>query len=49
MNPAEQEQMNRLCNRIQLETDPDIFMKLVDELNQLLERQEKLLESSKAV
>jgi hypothetical protein len=49
MTPEDREQMNRLCQRIQLEKDSNIFIKLVEELNELLEREEKRLESSKAV
>jgi hypothetical protein len=46
MNPEERAQMNRLCERIQTETDPYVFMEFVDQLNRLLELKEKRLESS---
>jgi hypothetical protein len=48
MTPEEREQMNRLCERIQIEKDPKIFMQLVDQLNKLLERKEKRLEQNSA-
>lgn len=48
MNPEEREQMNRLCERIQVEQDPRIFTKLVGQLNELLERKEQRLASVKA-
>ena len=44
MTPEERAEMNRLCERIQAEQDPQIFMDLVDQLNQLLARKEKRLE-----
>ena len=37
MTPAEREQMNHLCQRIQEEKDPAIFDKLVQQLLDLLE------------
>lgn len=40
--------MNRLCERIQIEKDPKIFMQLVEQLNELLERKEKRLEQHSA-
>jgi hypothetical protein len=45
MTTEEREQMNRLCELIQTEQDTDRFMELVDQLNELLERKEKRLES----
>jgi hypothetical protein len=47
MNQEESEQMNRLCELIQAEQNPERFMRLVDKLNQLLERNEKRLLSHK--
>jgi hypothetical protein len=44
MTPEERAEMNRLCERIQTEQDPHIFMDLVDQLNQLLARKERRLE-----
>lgn len=38
--PQEQEQMNALCAQIITEKDPAKFMRLVSELNALLERKE---------
>jgi hypothetical protein len=46
MNPEERQQMNWLCERIQLEENPHAFTNLVEQLNELLERKEKRLESS---
>jgi hypothetical protein len=46
MNPEEREQMNWLCERIQIETNPHAFTNLVEQLNNLLRRKEKHLESS---
>ena len=40
MTPDEQEQMNALCAQIITEKDPAKFMRLVSELNALLERKE---------
>jgi hypothetical protein len=37
MTPEERERMNDLCQRIQKENNPEIFDKLVRELNDLLE------------
>jgi hypothetical protein len=48
MTAQEREQMNRLCERIQIEKDPKIFMQLVEQLNELLERKEKRLEQHSA-
>jgi hypothetical protein len=46
MVPEELAEMNRLCELIQSEQDPHLFMELVNQLNQLLTRKEKRLESS---
>jgi hypothetical protein len=46
MTPEDQAEMNRLCERIQAENDPHVFMELVDQLNEPLERKQKRLESS---
>jgi hypothetical protein len=46
MTAEERAEMNRLCERIQNENDPQVFMELVDQLNRLLELKEKRLESS---
>jgi hypothetical protein len=48
MTPEEREQMNRLCERIQIEKDAKIFMLLVEQLNDLLERKEKRFEQNSA-
>jgi hypothetical protein len=48
MNQEERQQMNRLCQRIQIEKDPKVFMQLVEQLNELLERKEKRLEQNSA-
>ena len=45
MTAEERAEMNRLCERIQTEQDPHLFMELVDQLNRLLARKEKRLES----
>ncbi len=37
MTPEERERMDRLCERIQIEKDPQIFDQLVRELNDLIE------------
>jgi hypothetical protein len=47
MTTEEREQMNLLCELIQIEQNPDRFMELVDKLNELLEHKEKRLESRK--
>ena len=41
MNPEEREQMNWLCERIQIEENPHAFVNLVKQLNELLERKAK--------
>lgn len=46
MNPEERERMKRLCERIQIEQNPHVFTKLVEQLNALLERKEKRLAPS---
>jgi hypothetical protein len=40
MTPEERERMNWLCSKIQTETDPNTFGKLVRELDALLEKEE---------
>jgi hypothetical protein len=44
MTPEEREQMNRLCERIQMEQDHQQFTKLVTQLNELLSRKERRLD-----
>jgi hypothetical protein len=44
MTPEERERMNVLCERIAKEQDHDKFVKLVQELNDLLEHKEQRLE-----
>jgi hypothetical protein len=46
MTPDERERMNFLCERIAKEQDHTEFSKLVQELNDLLERKEHRLEDS---
>lgn len=46
MTPEERERMNALCNQIATEKDHDKFMKLVLELNDLLDRKERRLEDT---
>jgi hypothetical protein len=41
MTPEERERMNWLVLRIQQEKDRDVFSKLVDELNKLIEQKER--------
>jgi hypothetical protein len=41
MNLEEREQMNWLCERIQIEENPHAFTNLVEQLHELLERREK--------
>jgi predicted GNAT family acetyltransferase len=43
MTPEEREQMYALCARIVEEKDPDTFIELVKELNELLDRKEDRL------
>jgi hypothetical protein len=45
MTPEVREQMNRLCERIQVEQDHEQFIKLVTQLNELLDRKEHRLDS----
>ena len=45
MTPAERDRMNALCSQIAVEQDHDKFMKLVQELNSLLEGKERRLEN----
>jgi len=40
MTPEEEFRMNELCSRIQQESNPSVFDKLVQELNELLEAHE---------
>jgi hypothetical protein len=44
MTPDERERMNVLCERIAKEQDHDKFVKLVQELNDLLDHKEQRLE-----
>jgi hypothetical protein len=37
MTPEERERMDRICRQIQIEKDPQVFDRLVEELNDLLE------------
>ena len=46
MTPEEREQMDRLCKTIKDEKDRARFIRLVTELNDLLERQENRLEQN---
>jgi len=46
MTPEEREQMNRLCEQIAKEKDHQKFVKLVQELNDLLDHKEQRLEES---
>jgi len=41
MAPEERERMNALIQRIQEEQDPKTFAQLVEQLNELLERDQK--------
>ena len=45
MTPEEREEMNRLCARVAVETDPAIFNQLVGQLNDLLEKKHHDLSS----
>ena len=43
MTPEERDRMNRICVRIQEERDPEVFDRLVDQLEELLEaKQERI-------
>jgi hypothetical protein len=44
MTPEERERMHSLCERIAKEHDHDKFVKLVQELNDLLDHKEQRLE-----
>jgi len=46
MTPDERERMHILCERIAKEQDSDKFVKLVQELNDLLEHKEQRLKDS---
>jgi hypothetical protein len=46
MTPDERERMHILCERIAKEQDHDKFVKLVHELNDLLEHKEQRMEDS---
>jgi hypothetical protein len=46
MTPEEKERMHVLCERIAKEQDHDKFVKLVQELNDLLENKERRLDDS---
>ena len=44
MTPEEQSRMNKLCQQIAVEQDPQTFGELVHQLNELLERKEDRLQ-----
>lgn len=46
MTPEERERMHLLCERIAKEQDHEKFVKLVQDLNDLLENKERRLEDS---
>jgi hypothetical protein len=46
MTPDERERMHILCERIAKEQDHERFVKLVQELNDLLEHKEQRMENS---
>lgn len=46
MSPEEREQMHALCKRIAEEKKHDQFLKLVQELNELMSRKENRLETN---
>ena len=46
MTPDERERMNLLCDQIAKEIDHNKFVKLVQELNDLLDNKEQRLEDS---
>ena len=46
MRPEERERMYELCALIEKEVDHHRFTKLIDELNNLLERKERRLEDA---
>ena len=46
MTPDERERMHILCERVAKEQDSDKFVKLVQELNDLLEHKEQRLKDS---
>jgi hypothetical protein len=46
MTPDERERMHILCERIAKEQDHERFVKLVQELNDLLEHKEQRIENS---
>ena len=45
MTPDERERMMALCNQIAVEKNHDRFMELVQQLNDLLSRKERRMES----
>jgi hypothetical protein len=47
MTSDEREQMDRLCERIQIEKEPHAFTKLVEQLNELLERAHHRIDSER--
>jgi len=47
MTPDERERMNWLCLRIQEEKDPEIFDRLIKELNDLLEVKQERIRASR--
>ena len=46
MTPEERERMNNLCERIVKEQNHDVFVKLVQELNDLLDHKQQRLDDS---
>jgi hypothetical protein len=46
MNPGERERMNQLVEKIQVEKNHKVFIKLVEELNALLGRKEERLDAA---
>jgi len=46
LTPDERDRMNSLCKQIVTEKDRDKFIKLVEELNNLLDRKERRLEDT---
>jgi hypothetical protein len=45
MTPDDRERMYQLCSQIEKEQDHHRFLRLIEELNNLLERQEQRLET----
>jgi len=46
MTPDDRERMYQLCSQIEKEQDHHRFLRLIEELNNLLERQEQRLETT---